>query len=328
MRTLTSLAIMIVASIPCVASYATVYNLPPDVPPTALVAGDVMNVFAGAGTVDQLDAALGSTINLQGGSMGLLTYLYGVLNIHSGNASSTTAASGGQINLYGGASGSLYLTDNSTLSMSGGNVNGFFSANNSVVTLSGGRIQTVESIQNSTLNISGGEIVMSMAPSLTTSTFNMSGGVLGDLRLGSGTRLNLSGGAISPLGHFIVDSQSVLALSVKGASLNGLGIPNLSPGVTTPVDVTNLTGQISGLLAGGESFVFQLRPEAPKTLLEKGAFVVTAPPQRGGTVQILVTLVPEPGTAELFAVAAVSIGGIVRNRQMRLSLPRSVEARI
>src|SRR5690242_10010359 len=99
MRTIASLVIAIAASLPAV-SFATVYNLPPGLPPEALLAGDTMNVFVGAAKGDFIEAQAGSTINLYGGEMGLLTYMYGSLNIYSGKASSTTTASGGTINVF------------------------------------------------------------------------------------------------------------------------------------------------------------------------------------------------------------------------------------
>lgn len=293
-------------------SQAVVYNLPPDVPPATLAAGDAMNVYAGAGTVDQLDAAAGSTINVHGGAMGLLTYTSGEMNIYGGKASSTVVGAGATVNLVAGEiPNALYMNADSTLNMSGGKF-AFLNASASVINLSGGNISVLQQLQTSTLNMTGGQILLGFR-SVTGSTINLSGGTLGDDQIGGDSRLNFSGGSIAPKAYFAALADSTVHLIARAALLNGTAIPGLSLGNETAIDLTNITGTLNGILKDGSPFSFALRLDRPESSAQgQGPIIVTNPsvvqsgPPRSN-VKVLITLVPEPSSASLVALCAGSV---------------------
>lgn len=319
MRTITSLAIALAASIPSATSFATVYNLPPDLPPEVLFAGDTMNVFVGAAKAEPIEARAGSTINLYGGEMGILTYLYGNLNIYSGKASSTTVADGGTINVYNGSTDDLHLA-NSVLNLHGGQINGLVWASSSTINMAAGAFPFFRLI-DSTVNMTGGKIVFGLPAENVgvRSTLNVSGGELGTLYLSDGSDLNLRGGSVVPNERFAVMPDATAYLYVRSALLNGATVPGLTHGVAVPIDVTNVNGQLDVVLQNGSPFNFTLSalPFSESNPGPAGAVISTNPSNTGprppvAKVEVFITLIPEPSTATMAAVGVVACSATIR----------------
>jgi autotransporter passenger strand-loop-strand repeat protein len=323
MRMTFTLAAALVAAASPLSALATVYNLPPDSPPTSLAAGDTMNVFDGAATTDVVEAYAGSTINLYGGAMGLVTNLYGDLNIYGGRASSTTWASGGTINVFNGSTGGLYLT-NSVLNVHGGQIDGLVNANNGTINMAAGDF-IFQSLSDSTVNMTGGRILVGFPYATVRTTFNVSNGELGDLTLRDGSKLNLRGGSVVPNSRFTVLPDATAHLFVRSALLNGMTVPGLVHGVAVPINVINVDGQLDVVLQNGSPFSFSL---STRSLLQldprpAGALISTNPsnadPGPVRKIEVLLTLIPEPAAATMAVTCVAVWAGIARGSRRSFS---------
>jgi|GEM_PF-3390217 len=149
----------------------------------------------------------------------------------------------------------------STVNIAGGSVGGGFSAfSSSAVHISDGAVGSL-SVSNSTANISGGSVGDLLVSN--DSTIEMTGGSAGNFfsQIDSGGTLNLAGGTILAGGavsgtFFSVDNTSAFNLFGTELFINGVPVEGLLEDI--PLTITEREGEVSGLLADGSIFSFDL----------------------------------------------------------------------
>ena len=329
----------------CIPARAVTYNVPPDPVPTTLESGDVLNIDIGDPRFNHAyipSIPAGATINAFSGALDITgPPSQGTLNVDGGLVVGVFH-NGGAISVTSGGLATVGIS-NTTLRISGsGSVGGYVSAENSEIYLDGGRLLEFLST-DSTVWMTGGrldnqglsdEAYIYFDRTYGPVTLNVSGGSLGHFMMGEGSTLNLSGGVFerptssvpgpnTQLG-FGIHPGSTLHVFAQSASINGAAIPGLAPGVATPLDLTGLTGQFTGVLADGSPFLFDLVPDFPTSsgpLMEPlsapyvDAFIETTPPSAAQpqVVQVFVTLVPEPISYVLALSAALATGVVLRH---------------
>ncbi|MEM9345368.1 MAG: PEP-CTERM sorting domain-containing protein [Planctomycetota bacterium] len=217
-----------------------------------------------------IGGVVGQTIQVNvgdGGSVGnnLQTLFGGEVNISGGVVGIGLTADGGEVNILGGTAG------------------------DSVTSIGGGQI-----------NFSGGSIGDGSAV-FSGSEFNMSGGTIGT----NGAVFSVFGGVFNLSGGTINNSLSASAdseVNIVGTAftLDGLSLDSLV--LNQPTTITKRDVTLSGTLADGNPFSFDLNTTAP--------FGEDFVP---GNVTLTVTLVPEPGSLTLMALGA---GLISRRRRI------------
>ena len=135
----------------------------------------------------------------------------------------------------GGSLGDDFSLVDATLNVEGGNVGGGAEAYNSIVNISGGSVWIgLTAFSGSEINISGGSVSGGLGANLG-SVLEISGGTLGTIFANAGSAVNISGSAFS---------------------IDGSPLPNLEP--SEPVTINDRNVVLSGLLADGKPFSFDL----------------------------------------------------------------------
>jgi len=238
-------------------------------------AGTVFSMSNGTGGGEWLFEA-GAVFEMSGGSINGDVELFngGILNFSGGDITSSN----------------ILRYDDSTVNLTGGDLNAFTRFIRSDVVITAGTLTAQAMFEDTTIDMSGGRINGPFSNVDDGSTLNMSGGTLGSLALGvsDGGTLNLSGGTVEDGLQAGAGSEVNLfgtEFFLDGAEITGL-IPN------QPFVITTRGGaELTGLLADGSAFDFDL-------LTTNGANDRFDP-----NATLTVTLIPEPGSAALLAIA-------------------------
>ena len=153
-------------------------------------------------------------------------------------------------------------------------------------------VQSVNTVSSGVVNVSGGSVGLSEVSS--DGVVNVSGGSVDIVSAGSGGVVNVSGGSVT---FFAAQPGSVVNLSVQDAFLDGVVIPGLTR--DSAFTILQRQGMLSGWLADGSEFSYELDPAAANINLMRDLFSPDA--------TLTVTLVPPPGVL----VGDVNIDGVV-----------------
>lgn len=296
---------------------AVTYNVPPDALPATLSAGDVLNYDPGVSLFEILPSPpTGATVNVYSGNADFdfgstikgEVILFSFIPAVKAVGAKITIADGGR--LHYAAITQTYVE------LIGGQLEGIFGADNLIDIRDGRFIMGAFQVDGTTVNMSGGEIL----PEVTRVdgiTLNISGGSLVGVEFGFGSNLNLRGGQYDqdgvPNDTFVAYPGANVHLFVREASLAGTAIPGLAPGVTVVLDVTNMTGELTSVLADGSPLDIDLTPVVD----HNGSFfnprIITDPllPNYSSgfppidSIEVAITLVPEPPTLILAALGGV-----------------------
>ena len=162
-----------------------------------------------------------------------------------------------QLNVSAGMVGrSFFAGFNSEVNISGGSVEDLFTAfSGSEVNISGGTLGNFfDAFSGSQVNISGGT-VGDFFDAFSGSQVNISGGTVGDFfDANSGSEVNISGGTVGDF--FDANSGSEVNILGSAFSINGEPLNMLQAG--QPFTITGRDVTLSGVLADGEPFSFDL----------------------------------------------------------------------
>ncbi|MCH8840046.1 MAG: hypothetical protein IH831_05090, partial [Planctomycetes bacterium] len=165
------------------------------------------------------------------------------------------AGAGSTVSVTAGIVGFLAITFDSVASISGGAVDSV-NAFGGVVNISGGTVGNNSGTDlDSVVNISGGTVGERFGVN-GESVVNISGGTVGkEFRVFGGNVVNISGGTVGE--EFFASSGSKVNLFGTVFFLNGVNITDwLFPNV--PVRINDRDVALSGLLADGSPFIFDL----------------------------------------------------------------------
>lgn len=205
------------------------------------------NIEVVGGTIGESMELVETTLNLAGGTIegGLAVYMNSRVDVSGGNiGAGLLVTSGSQLDIRGGDVGGtddsgVGVRDGGVVNISGGTVGEYFYAD------SGGRV-----------NISGGTVAGQLFHANSDSVVNILGGALGQsFTAFPGSVVNISGGSQSPNFDAAADSQ----VNLLGTQfvLDGVDITStLSEG--TPLSITDRDVTLSGVLADGSAFSFDL----------------------------------------------------------------------
>ena len=257
------------ASLPAPDLSPIVISAPEVSGPSGLRAGQTMTVAAG-GSLGNFFAAVDATINVEA----------------DGGVGNFLEVSGSEVNISGGDVGAFFHAFDSEVNVTSGTVGDFFEARSgSVVNISGGTVGTrtgnlIDAFPGTVVNISGGTVlgwfdaqagsevnisggtVTSLLDAKLGSVVNISGGTVGDFLLSAdgGSEVNISGGTVA--GIFNAFSFSEVNLVGSDFVLNGQSL-NESLTIDTPFTILDRDVTLSGLLADGSPFSFDLNSSRP-----------------------------------------------------------------
>lgn len=321
------------ASLPSLNTMPTIIDSPVTSGSSGLRAGQTLTLQPG-GALRNSYAVVGGTLNIEGGTLGEgAETAFGVVNISGGNVErSFYAYANSEVNITGGTVGEDFRVQTGTkVNISGGTIGDYFEANvDSVVNLFGGTVgnrfnansgsvvniydgnvgHSFEANRGSQVNFYGGQVVgffSANADSLVTvnggnlgfiftarqgSEVNINGGIFGMLSASSLSLVNVRGGRFDD--GFTASSDSEVNLFGKEFSLNGIPLDSLTPGQA--VTITDRDVTLSGVLADGSPFSFDLNPMSSSS---EDYFHI------GSTLTI--TLVPEPTAIMLLLLGTTFI---------------------
>lgn len=314
-----SFACAMLAASSAVALSGSVYNVPPDAIPATLVPGDVLNYDPQAILYDFLPPPpVGATVNLYSGAIDFASTVQGTVHLSGGALSTVNLTMGANVTISDGSYASTLVIQDSALEIVDGRIFELY-ATDSIVNFKGGTINLLEDLRGSQFNMTGGVVEFQLGSPLVNGEMNVSGGIVGDIQLSTGTFLNLSGGQIGVgpgQSFFIAHPGSTVHLYAQHAAIDGMPIPGLSPGATTTVDVTGLVGQLTGTLSDGSPFLFDLGPTAGTGSYPNDPIIITTPypSMPAQRIEVLVTTVPEPCTGIL---AAAGLAALVLRASVR-----------
>jgi hypothetical protein len=263
-----------------------VINSPVVSGPSGLRAGQSLTLQEG-GSVSDNFAVVDATLNVEGGSVGDETTVYNSeVNIRDGIVGALFfGGQGSVVNVSGGTVGRFFdAKSGSEVNISGGTIGDRFNAESgSVVNVSGGTIGSgFRADMGSIVNISGGTFVGEGRP------------ILADV----GSIVNISGGTFNSA----LFARSELNIFGSEFYLDGVALTGLLPGQS--VTITDRDVTLSGLLADGEQFSFDLN--TTRLSFENDYFS----PEATLTVTIAV---PEPTSLTLIAMV-LTMGFAQRRR--------------
>jgi hypothetical protein len=263
-------------------SFDTVINLPGDEPP--IDENSSVSVGGVPGQTTQINISDGTVIDRR-----FIANAGAEVNIGGGSVSTAFVAnSGSEINLSGGTVMNRFQEP-------------FFADSGSVVNISGGAVTTrFTASGSSVVNISGGTFG-DLFGIRADSVVNITGGTFGDLiDAFTGSEVNISGGIFDDI--FAASSGSEVNFSGSEFFLDDVALTGLLPGQS--VTITDRDVTLSGLLADGEQFSFDLNA------VESQLNDYFSP-----TSTLTVTIaVPEP-TSLTFIAIALTMGFAQRRRK-------------
>ena len=218
-----------------------------------------ITLLPGNNIADSTVIASGTTVDVQGGSIGLdVDLANGVLNISSGQVAIGASGTAGPT--------SGFTNSNNQVNLSGGTVGGFFQLlNGTSLDVTGGQIESFGVFgAGTTADISGGTVTR-FPDIFSGGVVDISGGDVAFVRVFGGGELNLFG---------------------TGFAIDGVAL-SLSPGVQTIVNQRNVT--LSGTLGDGSFFTTDLSTAF-------GGFFSDNPSGAAADALITVTAVPEPAS--------------------------------
>lgn len=231
-----------------------------------LRSGETLTVN-GTGQLGGNFAAVASTLNIEGGSVGNgLEVAFSEVNISNGVVGNGFTVFGGStVNVTGGSVGASFTAKHgATVNISGGTVAGARAESGGTFNISGGVVNasavggtinitggTISPFSNAsaggTLNISGGSVAQRLEAQ-SGGTINISGGAIRDnFWVRPGGTANISGGTIGRV--FTAFEGSTVNLAGSEFRYNNAPITALPSGGST-IDV------LSGVLADGQVFIF------------------------------------------------------------------------
>lgn len=277
-----------VAALPAVGP-ATII-VPNDAAPLGIRSGQTLIVNEGAIVGNNFNAGVGSSVQINGGEVGI-----------------NFEAVGAQVSISGGS-----LT---------GNLDAFHGSN---IDLSGGSVQTIHAFRHSVINVAGGSVDTSVH-AYDESEVNISGGLVNGIRASAGSVVNITGGVVIAAFNNQFDADLGSQVNISGGRFHGFtdffdaetltfigndfyldGVP-LSIAGTQSLAVTN-GKQLTGLLADGTPFLFRGRDTSvgPATLFLEATAVAPA-----GPATINVPTDPAPISIRSGQTLTVSNGGVV-----------------
>lgn len=255
------------------------------------VNAQTINIGPGDSVANNTTFPNGSTVNVNGGTVGLGVELSnGVLNINSGNVAigANSMATGFNnvdniVNINGGEVGGFFQIRNGTeLNLTGGVLESFGVLTNSTATITGGTVVVFPDIVSGLVNIRGGDVASVRvfndgAVNIFGSEFELDGAPVTDLEIGETmtvTQRSIPLQAIledgSPFG-FVLNPQ-IVGLQPDAAT------------VLSDVFITRVAA-VGDLNADGIIDLLDIAPFVDA--ITKGEFVITADINRDGTVDLL-----------------------------------------
>lgn len=151
------------------------------------------------GSIRSLYAAVGATLNVEGGTVrDGLKIAQTELNLSGGQIGSGAAAFfGSTVNVTDGQVGTGFAAyDGSTVNVTGGQIDtGFVAYDGSTVNVSGGVVSSGLHANGGVININEGGVIDAGARATNAGTFNVQGGQVGEnFQVGTGGVLNVTGG--------------------------------------------------------------------------------------------------------------------------------------
>ena len=306
-----------------------------------------IEVNISGGTVgNDFNSIPGSSVNISGGTVGdFFAAVDNTINISGGIIGSDFLTTDSSIKISGGTIGSLETFGDSTTNISGGTINGFRVAFGSVANISDGTVGVLD-VDRSTVNISGGivgdsseafggtinisggslgddfnatgafddEVIVNISGGSVGFSFDANGGSIVNIRGGTigdnfgafGSTTNISGGNIGD--GFLATTGSEVNIFGTEFFLNGTPLSDLILDQPAEIPERGENGVLSGLLADGTAFDFELTENTtfPNRGIGPGATLTVT----------LVAAVPEPGSALTLAMTSVLL--LTRRRKKTL----------
>lgn len=239
-----------------------VIDVPSSPSPRGLRSGQILNLNLGGTIGDIFTANPGSTLNVNGGNVGvLLEAVNATINVSNGSVGTAFAAySDSTVNVSGGVVSDLDIASGSVLSMSGGTIlDRLEIANDSRAIITDGILQDV-AIWGGTATILGGSLKRFVGVS-SGGELNLAGGTFEhSVGVGDGSTINISGGWFG--NTLTANAGSVVNIKGLAFLLDGVPISGLVPGV--PLEITDTDATLSGTLSDGTPFEFDLGPNCPR----------------------------------------------------------------
>ncbi|RMD60825.1 MAG: hypothetical protein D6824_08850, partial [Planctomycetota bacterium] len=192
----------------------------------------------GDATLGDHFAAVGATLNIEGGVVGdNLETAYTTVNMTGGTVAGLYRAYGSRVTISGGLVGRIRRN----------NLGGIDAHSGSVVSVTDDALVTlITAYDGSEINITGGRILRVFAAS--GSHVDISGGRPGDLTAAGGSVVDITGGVFSR--GFRASSDSQVGLAGGEFMLDGAPVSDLSAGLPTG-------SVLAGTLADGSVFIFE-----------------------------------------------------------------------
>jgi hypothetical protein len=203
--------------------------------------------------------AVAASVHVAGGQIGegFDAFDGTVVDVSAGRIDSFASAYDSRVNVTGGTVGQYFQAfSGSRVDISGGAVDGDFTARSgAVVNVAGGWLGiSAKALSGSQVNVTSGSVGIRFLADVD-SQVNVSGGSVGEsFEANAGAEVNLSGGFIGPDFDALAGSK----INVYGTSFLLDGVPIAGLSLNSPFIVTTRNKKLSGVLADGSSFDFQL----------------------------------------------------------------------
>jgi len=283
-------------------------------PRTGLRAGQTLTL-TGDGSLGPFFAAVGATLNIDGGEVGSgLRTVDSTVNVSGGVIDSSFRAYRSEVQITGGLIDvDFQARDHSTVAISGGTVHSAAASGGAEIEVTGGDINSVSADAGGVVTITGGAhrfIGASGEPGNPGTMFFRGGDLAFRIDANSGGVIDISGGRVS--GLVVADADSVISISggeiasdfraragsridlfVTQVAIDGLAL-DLDFGET--IEITQRGGALlEATLLDGQALDFTLNGDS------FGGFPESFDP----LATLTVTYIPTPGAATLLALAGV-----------------------
>jgi hypothetical protein len=287
-----------------------IVTLPNDPAPPGVLPGQTLVIENGGSSLNGMNAAPGSFVDVQGGHLSNFEAYGAVAHISGGTSSVVNAYQGARIQYSGGDNGQLMTRVGSHADISGGTIDAIYTYPGAELNINGGSVGLIHYNGAAEVSVHGGEVLhLDLA---TNAKFHLSGGFVSGLSMTSGVRADISGGSVGTNEYAAISASSGSDLTLfgiqfllDGASIAGLTAPGSS------VIIPNRNGEIlQAFLADG-------------TLMKLYMDDVLIPPSAGGTPRsvfangaiVRLVLVPEASTATLAIAGLLPMLGFQRRKR-------------